>query len=298
MARPKPPPRSSEADPLSGTHKGHQCQEGVRTRRPGRAAGAVSGLPDRCRAVPEHGPGLRIRPERFLGVPGGAGPGLAGGAAGGHRRVRGLAAAARGRAGRGGGGAAVGRAAGGRVDGEPEAVGAGGVLLPSGPARRGCGRAAVGLAARRPARRVEAVLASRRQGQAGAAAGDRGEDAAPAAAGAGPRPGAGDPGCLRAPAGSLLAGADVGSGCRVGEALGLRHEDIAAVEREVAFVPRVNANNARCKSGQPRTVPVSAGLIRLWGDYLHREYGQLDSDFVRQPVRRTARPGAGLPGGL
>ena len=69
-------------------------------------------------------------------------------------------------------------------------------------------------------------------------------------------------------------------GCRVGEALGLRHEDIAAAEREVAFVPRVNANNARCKSGRPRTVPVSAGLIRLWGDYLHLEYGQLDSDYV------------------
>ncbi len=69
-------------------------------------------------------------------------------------------------------------------------------------------------------------------------------------------------------------------GCRVGEALGLRHEDIAVAEREVAFVPRVNANNARCKSGQPRTVPVSAGLIRLWGDYLNCEYGQLDSDYV------------------
>jgi len=69
-------------------------------------------------------------------------------------------------------------------------------------------------------------------------------------------------------------------GCRVGEALGLRHEGIAAAEREIAFVPRVNANNARCKSGQPRTVPVSDGLIRLWGDYLHREYGQLDSDYV------------------
>src|SRR5207253_10771221 len=62
--------------------------------------------------------------------------------------------------------------------------------------------------------------------------------------------------------------------------LGLRHEDIAAAGCEVAFVPRVNANHARCKSGQPRTVPVSAGLIRLRGDYLHREYGQLDSDYV------------------
>jgi integrase/recombinase XerD len=38
------------------------------------------------------------------------------------------------------------------------------------------------------------------------------------------------------------------SGVRVGEALGLRHEDIAAAERQVSVVPRANANRARCKS--------------------------------------------------
>jgi len=70
------------------------------------------------------------------------------------------------------------------------------------------------------------------------------------------------------------------SGIRIGEALGLRHEDIAAAEREVTVVPRVNGNRARCKSREQRTVPVSAGLIRLYGDYLHAEYGQLDSDYV------------------
>jgi integrase/recombinase XerD len=70
------------------------------------------------------------------------------------------------------------------------------------------------------------------------------------------------------------------SGVRVGEALGLRHADIAAAEREVTIAPRVNDNGARSKSREQRTIPVSAQLIRLWGDYLHCEYGAIDSDYV------------------
>ena len=69
------------------------------------------------------------------------------------------------------------------------------------------------------------------------------------------------------------------SGCRAGEALGLRHEDIAAAEPEVSIVPRENANGARAKSGG-RTVPVGVELIRLYADYLHEEYGGIDSDHV------------------
>jgi integrase/recombinase XerD len=69
------------------------------------------------------------------------------------------------------------------------------------------------------------------------------------------------------------------SGCRAGEALGLRHEDIAAAEREISIVPRENANGARAKSGG-RTVPVGGGLIRLYADYLHEEYGGVGSDYV------------------
>jgi site-specific recombinase XerD len=69
------------------------------------------------------------------------------------------------------------------------------------------------------------------------------------------------------------------TGCRAGEALGLRHEDIAAAEREIAIVPRDNANHARAKSEQ-RTVPVGPELIRLYADYLHGEYGDIDSDYV------------------
>jgi integrase/recombinase XerD len=69
------------------------------------------------------------------------------------------------------------------------------------------------------------------------------------------------------------------SGCRAGEALGLRHEDIAAAEREISIVRRENANGARAKSGG-RTVPVGGELIRLYADYLHGEYGGIDSDYV------------------
>ena len=67
---------------------------------------------------------------------------------------------------------------------------------------------------------------------------------------------------------------------RIGEALGLRHEDLAAAEREVAVVPRDNGNGARSKSREPRLIPVSAGLVRLYADYLHGEYGSLDCDYV------------------
>jgi integrase/recombinase XerD len=69
------------------------------------------------------------------------------------------------------------------------------------------------------------------------------------------------------------------TGCRAGEVLGLRHEDIAAAESEVSIVPRENANGARAKSGG-RTVPVGPELIRLYADYLHSEYGGIDSDYV------------------
>lgn len=74
---------------------------------------------------------------------------------------------------------------------------------------------------------------------------------------------------------SLLAS----SGLRVGEALGLRHSDIDAAGRLVSVVPRVNSNRARAKSGG-RQVPVSATVIRLYADYLHGEYGELDCDYV------------------
>jgi integrase/recombinase XerD len=67
---------------------------------------------------------------------------------------------------------------------------------------------------------------------------------------------------------------------RIGEALGLRHQDLAVAERALTVTPRRNDNQARTKSTAPRTVPVSAELMRLYARYLHVEYGGLDSDYV------------------
>jgi integrase/recombinase XerD len=70
------------------------------------------------------------------------------------------------------------------------------------------------------------------------------------------------------------------SGVRIGEALGLRHADIAPAERQITIVPRPNDNGARSKSREQRSIPVSGELVRLWSDYLHEEYGDLPSDYV------------------
>ncbi|OLZ62773.1 integrase [Streptomyces sp. IMTB 2501] len=70
------------------------------------------------------------------------------------------------------------------------------------------------------------------------------------------------------------------TGVRIGEALGLRHEDLAAAEGELTVTPRVNDNRARAKSASPRTVPVGPEIVRLYADYLHGEYGDLDSDYM------------------
>lgn len=69
------------------------------------------------------------------------------------------------------------------------------------------------------------------------------------------------------------------TGLRIGEALGLRHEDIDPRRGLIVVCPRRNANRARAKTWS-REVPVDAGLFRLYSDYLHEEYGSLDCDYV------------------
>lgn len=71
----------------------------------------------------------------------------------------------------------------------------------------------------------------------------------------------------------------VGTGMRIGEALGLRHEDIDAPNCVIRVRSRVNANAARVKSGE-RDVPIDPGLVRIFADYLFDEYGSLDCDYV------------------
>ena len=81
------------------------------------------------------------------------------------------------------------------------------------------------------------------------------------------------------------------TGLRVVEALGLRHEDGDARRKLVAFRQRVNVNHARAKTWN-REVPADAGLIRLYADYLHEEYGALDGDYV---FVNLLRPPVGEP---
>jgi integrase/recombinase XerD len=78
----------------------------------------------------------------------------------------------------------------------------------------------------------------------------------------------------------LLFGMLLDTGVRVGEALGLRHEDVAIAERQIDIMPRINDNRARAKGGGSRTIPASTELMRLYADYLTGEYGALDSDYV------------------
>lgn len=72
------------------------------------------------------------------------------------------------------------------------------------------------------------------------------------------------------------------TGLRIGEALGLRHEDlVSSGQNEIRVVQRFdNFNNVRAKSGE-RTVHIGMDLIRLYSDYLIEEYPEdIDSDYV------------------
>lgn len=85
------------------------------------------------------------------------------------------------------------------------------------------------------------------------------------------------------------------TGMRIGQALGLRHSDFVSRRREVTIVPRGdNTNGARAKTRTEAGLPVSAPLVRLYSDYMHVEYGDLDCDYVfvnlfAEPVGRPLR---------
>ncbi len=71
------------------------------------------------------------------------------------------------------------------------------------------------------------------------------------------------------------------TGMRIGQVLGLRHEDIVSWDNEIRLVPRTdNANWARAKTHEPYIVHVAPRLMQLYSDYLVHEYGDLDSDYV------------------
>lgn len=71
------------------------------------------------------------------------------------------------------------------------------------------------------------------------------------------------------------------TGLRIGEALGLRHSDLRLRRGEVHVVPREdNANQARVKGFRGRVVPVDAGVLDAYADYMELEYASLDCDYV------------------
>lgn len=71
------------------------------------------------------------------------------------------------------------------------------------------------------------------------------------------------------------------TGMRIGQALGLRHSDFVSRRKELHIVPRAdNANGARAKLRSPVVIPITAGLVRCYSDYMHAEHGELDSDYV------------------
>lgn len=73
------------------------------------------------------------------------------------------------------------------------------------------------------------------------------------------------------------------TGIRIGEALGLRHEDIQSQGvNEIHVVPRTdNINSSRAKSGAERIVHVTKELLSLYSNYLIDEYPEdIDCDYV------------------
>jgi integrase/recombinase XerD len=72
------------------------------------------------------------------------------------------------------------------------------------------------------------------------------------------------------------------TGMRIGQALGLRHEDIRSWDNEIDIVPRKdNVNGARAKTRYPFTIHVRQSLMALYSQYLTDEYPfDVDCDYV------------------
>lgn len=72
------------------------------------------------------------------------------------------------------------------------------------------------------------------------------------------------------------------TGMRIGQVLGLRHEDIRLEDQSITIVPRANnVNGARAKSRRSYVIPdISPSLMRLYTDYLIEELGALEADHL------------------
>lgn len=73
-------------------------------------------------------------------------------------------------------------------------------------------------------------------------------------------------------------------GLRVGQALGLQHEDFDGRRATVTVVSRdSNPRDARAKrspESSPLVLPLEPAIVRLHAEYMHTEYGDIDSSFV------------------
>jgi len=71
------------------------------------------------------------------------------------------------------------------------------------------------------------------------------------------------------------------TGMRIGQILGLRHEDIDTRQRTIRIESREsNPNGARSKGRKSGTIPMTEQVNRLYIEYMHEEYGYIDSPFV------------------
>lgn len=71
------------------------------------------------------------------------------------------------------------------------------------------------------------------------------------------------------------------SGCRIGQVLGLRHQDIETFNNMITIRPRTdNINGARAKTFDENRIHVTKEVMRLYCDYYMNEYGDIDSDYV------------------
>jgi len=69
------------------------------------------------------------------------------------------------------------------------------------------------------------------------------------------------------------------TGIRIGQALGLRHEDVSVEDLEIHIVPRdTNPNGARAKARDPYTVPCEESVMKLYTDYLIDELCALETE--------------------
>ncbi len=71
------------------------------------------------------------------------------------------------------------------------------------------------------------------------------------------------------------------TGMRIGQIRGLKHEDIDARRQIIRVEARNdNPNGARSKGGREAEIPISPQVSRLYVEYMHEEYGYIDSPYV------------------